>query len=106
MLATAALPALGWEIRNRVAIAHGASSASYFARPLAEGIYPDLRYGNANRGYAFVADPEFPEFSQSISKTLAKLWERTKADPWPNLRWNLVGRWLTLWVWLGAAYQA
>ena len=44
-----------------------------------------------------MADPEFPEFSQSISKTLAKLWERTKADPWPNLRWNLVGRWLTLW---------
>ena len=97
LLATAALPALAWEIRNRVEIAHGASSASYFARPLAEGIYPDLRYGNANRGYAFVADPEFPEFSQSISKTLAKLWERTKADPWPNLRWNLVGRWLTLW---------
>src|SRR5262249_7674333 len=24
-------------------------------------------------------------------------WSRARADPWPHLRWNLVGRWLTLW---------
>lgn len=93
----ALLPPAVWEVRNRIRVAEGASSDSYFARVLAEGIYPDLRYGNAPRGYPFLADLEFPEFSRSVSKTLAKLWERTKANPGPHLMWNFLGRWITLW---------
>ncbi len=97
LVAVGLLPSAVWEVRNRIAIAHGAAADSYLARPFAEGIYPDLLLGNANRGYAFAVDPEFPEFSRSISKTLATLARRTWQDPWPNLRWNLFGRWMTLW---------
>jgi hypothetical protein len=93
LVAVAAAITVPWEVRDP----HGAPAPSYVAPPLAEGIYPDLRYGTAARGYAFAADPRFPEFSTSIGKTLTELWERTRADPWPNLRWNLLGRWRTLW---------
>lgn len=94
-LAATALPA-GWEVHKRIA-AGGAPVDSYFARPFAEGIYPDLVFGGSARGYAMTADPAFPEFSRSIGGTLTEAWRRARADPWPHLRWNLVGRWLTLW---------
>jgi lysophospholipase L1-like esterase len=97
LVVAALLVTLPWETRTRIEAARGVPAPSYFARPLAEGIYPDLRYGQAARGYAFLADPRFPEFSTSITKTLAELWRRTREDPWPNIRWNLWGRWLTLW---------
>jgi tetratricopeptide (TPR) repeat protein len=97
LVATAALLIAPWEIRFHVHAARGVPAPSYFARPLAEGIYPDLVYRGSAPGYAFMTDPEFKNFSTSITRTLATLWERTKTDPWPNLRWNLVGRWLTLW---------
>src|SRR5581483_4668970 len=97
IVASAAAVTVPWEIRSHIEAARGVPAPSYLARPMAEGIYPDLRYGNAARGYAFVADPRFPEFSTSVRKTLAELWRRTREDPWPNIRWNLVGRWLTLW---------
>jgi Flp pilus assembly protein TadD len=97
LLLTAGLTVLPWEVRNRIVTSPGAPAPSYFARPLAEGIYPDLRFGNAHRGYAMEADPEFPEFSTSIAGTLAEAWERTLVAPGPHLRWHLAGRWLTLW---------
>jgi tetratricopeptide (TPR) repeat protein len=94
-LAATALP-VAWEVHKRI-VAGSAPIDSYFARPFAEGIYPDLVFGGSARGYAMLADPAFPEFSRSIGGTLAEAWRRARADPWPHLRWNLVGRWLTLW---------
>jgi tetratricopeptide (TPR) repeat protein len=94
-LAATVLPA-AWQMHQRIA-AGGAPVDSYFARPLAEGIYPDLVFDGSPRGYAMLADPAFPEFSRSFADTLAEAWRRARTDPWPYLRWNLVGRWLTLW---------
>ncbi len=97
LLVLAFAPALAWEARFRIEAARGTPAPSYFARPLAEGIYPDLVYADSQRGYAMDADPEFPAFSGSITRTLRTAWARARADPWPALRWNLLDRWLTLW---------
>ncbi|HKA29367.1 MAG TPA: tetratricopeptide repeat protein [Candidatus Binatia bacterium] len=93
-LSAAVMPA-AWQVHQHLAA--DSPVDSYFARPFAEGIYPDLVFGNSVRGYAMLADPAFPEFSHSISATLAEAWRRARTDPWPSLKWNLVGRWLTLW---------
>ena len=95
LVLSAAVLAAAWEVHKHVAAS--AHVESYFARPLAEGIYPNLVFGGSARGYAMMADPAFPEFSRSVGATLAEAWRRARADPWPYLRWNLVGRWLTLW---------
>jgi hypothetical protein len=95
--ALAAAPAIAWEVRFRVEAARGTPAPSYLAIPLAEGIYPGLVYADSRRGYAMLADPEFPRFSTSIGRTLATLWDRTRADPWPYVRWNLLERWPVLW---------
>ncbi len=97
LVVLALTPVLAWGVRSRIAAARGTPAPSYFARPLAEGIYPDLVYADSARGYAMLADPEFPRFSESIGRTAAEMLERTRADPWPNLRWHLVDRWLVLW---------
>jgi hypothetical protein len=97
VLAVAAVPAIAWEVRFRVEAAHGTPAPSYLARPLAEGIYPDLVYADSARGYAMEADPEFPAFSTSVGDTLGTAWSRALADPWRHLRWHLVDRWLVLW---------
>ena len=97
LLLLALAPAIAWEARFQVEAARGTPAPSYLARPLAEGIYPDLIYADSARGYAMDADPEFPDFSVSIGRTLRTAWTRARADPWPSLRWNLVARWLVLW---------
>src|SRR5262245_23824533 len=97
LLVLALVPAIAWEARFRVEAARGTPAPSYFARPFAEGIYPDLVYADSVRGYAMEADPEFPDFSTSIGRTLRTGWQRAQADPWPALRWNLLDRWLVLW---------
>ncbi len=94
VLVATALP-VAWEARERIVA--GSPVESYLARGLAEGIYPDLVYGASARGYAMMADPAFPEFSHSVTGTIAEAWRRARADPWPHLRWYLVDRWLTLW---------
>jgi len=94
VLVATALPAT-WEARQRIVV--GQPVESYLARGLAQGIYPGLVYGTSAPGYAMMADPAFPEFSHSVTGTIAEAWRRARADPWPHLRWYLVDRWLTLW---------
>ncbi len=86
-----------WEVRRRVMIAHGAKPLSSLVEGLATSLYPDFRYGDAPRGYPMTADPRFAEFSTSLSGVLGETWRRTLDDPWPNLRWQLAGKWVTLW---------
>src|SRR5262249_24097007 len=54
-LTATVLPA-AWQVHQRIAAGAG-SVDSYFARPLAEGIYPDLVFDGSPRGYAMLADP-------------------------------------------------
>ena len=94
VLVATALP-VTWEARERIVA--GAPVESYLARGLARASIPGLVYGPSARGYAMMADPAFPEFSHSVTGTIAEAWRRARADPWPHLRWYLVDRWLTLW---------
>jgi hypothetical protein len=96
-LAAAAAVIVPWEVRMRAAIAAGAPRESYVARSLAESLYPDFRYRDAPRGYPWYADPGFARFSTSVGSVLAELWKRTRAEPWPNLRWQLGGKYVALW---------
>src|SRR5262249_40895380 len=85
-----------WFVRDRI-VGRDAASPGYFTEVFAQSIYPDWRYGQAARGYAWLADPSYPQFSISFGATLAELWSRTREDPWPYVHWFLVGKWLTLW---------
>jgi hypothetical protein len=97
LLATAGALLLPWFVRNRILIARGHPPGSYLAQAIAQSLYPDLEGGRAPRGLAHLVDPDFPQFSTSIPQALAELRRRVAADPARQLRWYLVGRWLTLW---------
>src|SRR5262249_23915734 len=97
LVAVAAGLVLPWPVRQYEVLARGAPPDSYLGEALATSLYPDLRYGSSPRGYPFLADQRFHEFSTSPSAALAETWRRIRDDPWPNLRWQLAGKWLTLW---------
>src|SRR5262249_11214957 len=97
LAAVAAAVVTPWHLRQHEVAARGAPPDSYLGEALATSLYPDLRYGNAPRGFPFLADRRFREFSTSPSAALAETWRRIRADPWPNLRWQLVGKWVTRW---------
>ncbi len=86
-----------WEMCTRRAVARGAPRSVYLAKTFAISLYPDLRCDEAPRGYPYMADPRYAEFSASMPAALAELWRRLRVDPWVTVRWHLVGRWLTLW---------
>jgi hypothetical protein len=97
LLAAALLVVLPWWVRNRVLIADGVPAPSYLAEAIGISVYPDLRGPKGPRGFGHLIDPEYPRFTTSLGAVLAELRRRVEADPWPQLRWHLAGRWLMLW---------
>src|SRR5262249_36261700 len=97
LIVVAAALCVPWTLHQHDAVAHGAPPDSYLGEALATSLYPDFRYGGAPRGFPYLADRRFHEFSTSPAAALAETWRRIQSDPWPNLRWQLVGKWLTLW---------
>jgi 4-amino-4-deoxy-L-arabinose transferase-like glycosyltransferase len=97
LLVTATAVVAPWYVRNRLLVARGVPAVPYLAQALALSLYPGLRSEAAPGGYPHLADPDFPRFSTSVPGVLAELGRRVKADPGPQLRWHLLGRWLTLW---------
>src|SRR5262249_26815958 len=72
LIAVAALLVIPWHVRQHEVLAHGAPPDSYLGEALATSLYPDLRYGSSPRGFPFLADRRFREFSTSPSAALAE----------------------------------
>jgi hypothetical protein len=92
---------LGWSIRNHINILEDSNRGSQRAlSTLSHGAYPGFIYENpAYKYFPYREDPRQPEFSSSISKFTAILWDRVKERPLRYLSWYLIEKPYYFWSW-------
>lgn len=68
------------------------NQTSQVAASFALGQYPNLTYGNAPRGFPYVADPQYKEMKENLTSAFIITLQRVSEEPGRYIQWYLIGK--------------
>jgi 4-amino-4-deoxy-L-arabinose transferase-like glycosyltransferase len=78
-----------------------ATDNSLAIHTLHHGLYPNFTYNNNTDlyGYPYRADPRSEEISRSYATVFAEIKRRFETEPWPHIKWYVIGKPVAFWSW-------